>query len=178
MKTIEELKKLDMPLFKVAYLIASDAHASDTRNDKKTPYMTHVDKVIELAADHVYSDDPLLSVEPDMVLMESIMVVAALHDVTEDHPDTYPMRYIARTLMEHISYTDLSRLSEIIAGIDAITKKPKGTERYTEYVKRVLSSRLATIVKRADLTHNMSDLGPGNMRDKYDLTLSILTYEL
>lgn len=30
-------------------------------------------------------------------------------------------------------------------------------------------SKVATAVKLADLCHNLSDLGPGNLRDKYHL---------
>lgn len=50
-----------------------------------------------------------------------------------------------------------------------LTKQP--FEPYARYIQRVRASRLATKVKLADLTHNLSDLACGQLRDKYELAL-------
>lgn len=156
----------DYPTFKEMYVVASEIHKDQKRSNGKE-YMTHVDEVIintlEFCMREFFSDE-----ETDLYL-----TVAAMHDTVEDHPDKISLDSIRRKLEEMKVYCE--RIDRIIHGIDSITKKPKGQEPYHEYVKRVLSSRIATRVKIADLTHNMSDLKPGNMLDKYHLTKWILT---
>ena len=43
-------------------------------------------------------------------------------------------------------------------------------ETYLQYLDRVLSNDFSLNVKLADLEHNMSDLGLGNLLDKYQVT--------
>lgn len=68
-------------------------------------------------------------------------IVALLHDTIEDTDVTLNM------LREQFS-------NEIVDAIDAISRRDN--ELYWDYIKRVKSNKLATIVKLADLEHNMS----------------------
>ena len=89
-----------------------------------------------------------------------LKIVAWLHDVVEDTPTT------------------LEQLGEMMPGyivdaVDAITKR-KGEERYDEYISRVADNPLATLVKIADIQHNLTNLHKGSMKDKYYLAIRYL----
>ena len=154
-------------------------HANDYRKDGKTPYMVHVHAVVENARKIVLAESPAASV-PYQTL-RAIMAVAALHDVMEDHREL-TRRDLLNALLDpdEASLTDDQIAEEdatiinVIRSVLAITKKPKGVESYDAYVRRVASDAWARIVKRGDLEHNMSDLPPGSMRDKYELTKWVL----
>ena len=49
-------------------------------------------------------------------------------------------------------------------------------KNYLEYILAVKKNWISTIVKRADLRHNMSDLQEGSLKDKYRLAEYILTH--
>lgn len=155
--------------FKRAYAIANAAHATDMRKNG-VPYMTHVDEVIDgawvIAHDLGLSDHSI----------DQILSIAALHDVVEDHPEDYTLSSIRNMFVADGCFG--TALENVIRGVDNITKKPKGEEPYHEYVQRVLSDRWSVITKLSDLTHNMSDLEPGNMLDKYQLTHWVLEQAL
>lgn len=88
----------------------------------------------------------------NLVEQEKEKVVAWLHDVVEDTP---------------ITLSDLmdSFPTDIVSAVDAITKR--GNEDYDKYIRRVGNNPLSRVVKIADITHNLSDLKKGSMRDKY-----------
>lgn len=161
---------LDSPLFNEAYLIASEAHAKQYRKDGK-PYMTHIDAVV------IGTYNRCMELKLSHVTTIVTCCIAALHDTYEDHGKIFNLGFIHTRLaavMQSESPADISQWTStciyLIGGINAISKKVKGEEPYHEYVLRVGSHTSATIVKIQDLVHNMSDLPPGNMRDKYDLT--------
>jgi hypothetical protein len=66
--------------------------------------------------------------------------------------------------------SDFIFLNTVHQGVKAISKKKKGEEDYVDYLFRVKTHKWARMVKIADLTHNMSDLAPGNLRDKYSIS--------
>ena len=87
-------------------------------------------------------------------------IVAWLHDVLEDtpiHPNELEDKGIPKELVKQVVY--ISRLDG---------------EDYKDYILQVKKNEIARLVKIQDLKHNLSDLKPGNMRDKYLLALYIL----
>lgn len=104
-------------------LIATNAHANQF--DKGgAPYILHPLKVMH----YLKTDD------------EELQCIALGHDVIEDTDVTY------KELRE-------ANISErVIAGIDALTKRPG--ETYEDYKERVFSNRDAMKVKLCDLRHN------------------------
>lgn len=77
-----------------------------------------------------------------------------LHDTVEDTD---------ATIEELESLFDFN----VVTAIKLVTKKEG--ENYFDFTYRIAQSKfkLAMIVKLADLTHNMSDLNEGSMKDKY-----------
>jgi (p)ppGpp synthase/HD superfamily hydrolase len=91
---------------------------------------------------------------------EDYKCVSILHDVIED---TY------------ISSNDLLEQGipeEIVDEVSILTKIR--TETYCNYIKRVKTDKMATIIKIADINHNLSNLSQGTLRDKYELAKEIL----
>ena len=155
--------------FPTAYTIALEAHENDRRKNGM-PYIDHVNHVIVNTWEIIQNDRFLRG---SMTSMDEILSIAALHDVYEDHRDTWALNIIRGRLTSD-PVTKHSSVANIITGVDAISKKVKGTEDYTDYVKRVMFHNWALIVKLGDLQHNMSDLSAGSLRDKYSLTKYML----
>lgn len=183
MKIADLLTDSRLPWFKTAYELACEAHEKDVRKDGK-PYMTHVDAVILGSVRRMENKisfrkmgvvwEDVLDQNGEMFI-DTVLSVAALHDAFEDHPDTHSLVYIGKRFeYYHPDMGDYDKIA-ILSGIDAISKKPKGTEDYVSYLRRVWYNPHARIVKIADLEHNMSDLKPGNLLDKYTLTYHVLT---
>lgn len=153
-------------------------HANDYRKDGKTPYMVHVRAVVENTKRIVKNE----GVTPvPYKTLRAIMAVAALHDVMEDHRELNRRDLITALLDPDESSLTNEQIAEenatiinVLAAVLAITKKPKGEEPYDSYVRRVAGNAWSRIVKRGDLEHNLTDLPPGSMRDKYELTKWVL----
>ena len=153
-------------------------HADDYRKDGKTPYMVHVRAVVENTKRIVKNE----GVTPvPYKTLRAIMAVAALHDVMEDHRELTRRDLLTALLDPDESSLTNEQIAEenatiinVLAAVLAITKKPKGEEPYDSYVRRVAGNVWARIVKRGDLEHNLTDLSPGSMRDKYELTKWVL----
>lgn len=170
--------------------LAEFGHTGQTRNDRKTPYITHpraVEKIaihlFETYKDSVNRDcidcgfnlvlEPVsfnrFNIDNDIV-REHIRQVALGHDLIEDSKGIH--RVDTDTLIAEYIHP------YVINGIQAMTKHPvKGTESYFEYLRRVYNNPYSRIVKLADLNHNSSDLKPGNMLDKYTLATQLIGYE-
>ena len=153
-------------------------HANDYRKDGKTPYMVHVMAVDEIT-ERLVKAEGVTPVPHD--ILRAIKAVAVLHDVLENHREITRIDLITdllapntHNLTDEQIVADSDNVMNVVGAVLAITKKPKGEEPYDAYVRRVASNVWARIVKRADLEHNMSDLGPGSMRDKYELTKWVL----
>lgn len=103
------------------------------------------------------------------------LIVAALHDAYEYHPETCPLSLIQECLNPFLG---VEQTSKVLNAIIAISKTANNPRSYPQYVGDVMLNELARSVKIADLTHNLSDNCPdGSRKDKYQLTLSILTGE-
>lgn len=83
------------------------------------------------------------------------VVVALLHDVVEDTPTT----------LDDLRAMGFHKVT--VLAVDAITKRDG--EDYLEYLDRVMQNSIASLVKLADLHHNLSNMKKGSMRDKYRL---------
>jgi (p)ppGpp synthase/HD superfamily hydrolase len=92
---------------------------------------------------------------------ETHRIVAILHDVLED-----------TTLTMYELIRNYRPSDEIIDALEAITKEPD--EIYINFILRIKKNKIATQVKIEDLRHNLSDLGNGNLREKYLMALYIL----
>jgi guanosine-3',5'-bis(diphosphate) 3'-pyrophosphohydrolase len=110
----------------------------------KSPYINHP---IAVAEQFPYRTD--------------LQVIALLHDTLEDTHTTF------KELVSEFGL-DIARDVEMLS-------KLKG-EQYSDFIIRIATSgsERAVRVKIADLTHNLSDLKNGAMRDKYELALHIL----
>jgi len=83
------------------------------------------------------------------------------HDVEED---------------SDFSIIDLLRrgLPQVVVGTVSILSRGVNAD-YADYILRIRGNKLATKVKIADLKDNLQDLKKGSLRDKYELSLIILT---
>jgi len=142
----------------LALKIATEAHAGQKRKDGKD-YITHpiaVEKIALSLAKELYSD---LS-EAEMDLISSM---ALLHDVEEDTNLTLEdinKEFVKRGFFELFSITELNK---------------NNYASYKNYIVAISRSTFyVRIVKKADLLHNLSDLKPGSLRDKYELALHII----
>lgn len=90
---------------------------------------------------------------------------ALLHDVIEDHSDTYSFE---RLEIEGFPI-------EVISALRLLTHK-KGVP-YMEYIKAIKTNDIATKVKIADLKHNLdSNRTEGVLPSKYDTYVKALKY--
>ncbi len=91
--------------------------------------------------------------------------VALLHDVIEDHSDTYSFESLEKEGFP----------TEIISALRLLTHK-EGVP-YMEYIKTIKTNDIATKVKIADLKHNLnSDRTDGVLPSKYDTYVKALKY--
>lgn len=130
--------------------IAIDAHIEDTWGDK--PYMTH------LALTAYKATQILAEVGIDDV--DDFVSAAWLHDVIEDHPE----------------YEDQIReeFPELIDSLLLVSRDKKGT--YAEFIKKIIDSgdKIAIVVKLADMTTNLSNNPPANLRKRYEKNIDKL----
>jgi len=89
-----------------------------------------------------------------------LKIVAWLHDILEDTP------MIKEKLLK------LGFDEGLIKSVVVITREKGGN--YLNYILRCSKDEIAREVKIADLTHNLSNLKKGSLRDKYLLSLYIL----
>jgi (p)ppGpp synthase/HD superfamily hydrolase len=113
-----------MPLLEKAIAIATEAHRGKTDKGGH-PYILHPLRV-------------MLRVET-----EDEQIVAVLHDVIEDHGDTWPPERLRQ-----VGFSD-----QILAALDCVTRR-KG-ETYEQFIERCASHLVARRVKLADLEDNM-----------------------
>ncbi len=114
-------------MYKLAYELAEAAHDGQTRKDKKTPYFEHVKEV----ASRVSGWD--------------LKTVAILHDTIED------------TVITAEDLLSVGFPKKIVAAVVALTK-PKDCKDYLAEVRRkVLTNKLARVVKISDNYANMRD---------------------
>ena len=137
-----------------AEIFAKEKHEHQTRDDGKTPYWTHLEKVVE----------NLRKLE---IIDESILCAGWLHDTIED-TDT--------------DYDDILKFDKEIADIVAtVTKDTRMIKKDREiaYCKQLeTGSWQAQIVKFADILANLEDLKNSlkSESDKKDMVQNKLQY--
>ncbi|MDP2750816.1 MAG: GTP pyrophosphokinase [Nanoarchaeota archaeon] len=95
-----------------------------------------------------------------LVYGEELKIVAWLHDVIED-TNTTPEDLQKAGIPHHL-----------IHSVQCLSRKKD--ENYCDFIIRCSKDKIASLVKIADLKHNISDLQEGSMKDKYRLALHIL----
>lgn len=83
-----------------------------------------------------------------VLIVEGGIIISLLHDVWED--TDYDLTAAGLTARQ-------------LHALDGVTRWP--TETYREYIEKAAADPLATIVKLADLSHNMSDERKENLDD-------------
>ncbi len=109
--------------------IAYKAHKGQTRHDGKTPYITHVERVVELVGDD-----------------KKLQCLAWLHDVIED-----TIKYTESTLIK------LGVPVCIVCGVDTLTHRKNYS--YDTYINNIKLQGEESVnrVKIADIVANLSD---------------------
>ena len=106
--------------------------------------------------------------------MAMLRCVAKLHDVFEDN-EAYRKMNFGDFVALWPEVTDNYFLVSMWDELKAITKREDLGEDYVHYIFKVKNRHYAKIVKLADLQHNLSNMKPGSMRDKYMLAACVLT---
>ncbi len=154
---------------KKALDFATRKHAGQLRKDGKD-YITHPIAVAEIALAIFDKEFAPLNDGEDEDLYESldeerdvIYILSILHDVYED----------TDTTLEEIEELFNKHISERVHALSRI--EPQNYYEFTMNIKWKWN-RAVKIVKRADLTHNMSDLKEGSLKDKYRFAEHLLKY--
>lgn len=143
--------------------IASEFHRGQKRRDGKD-YITHPIAVAELAAGMIENGvgDPLPQTVRNFV--ELVYILGVAHDLAED------------TKLGEKAFADMMPdfplKNVLIQNLLLLNKN--NYHSYLDYILGMNFDCLAKTVKRADLQHNLSDLGPGNLRDKYIMAQYLL----
>ena len=137
---------------------ATENHKGQKRKDGKD-YITHPIAVAQIAAEIAQREGKSTK------FIEMVTVISWLHDGPED------VGMEAKDIREILEFSknfSKEEVSLIIRAIIYLTRLTKESS-IIEYLDFIKSDSLSRIVKLADLEHNLSDLGPGNLRDKYHL---------
>lgn len=130
----------------IALEIATKAHNGQKRWNGED-YLEHPKRVMRALIESGLGSDEVCS-------------VALLHDVVEDSHFT----------LENLQDAGFSPM--VVEAVNLLTKKP--SQSYDEYLYGVSLNYYAVLVKQADLMDNLSDLKPGQRRDKYLASLLYL----
>ncbi len=144
--------------------ISHKYHHGQFRRDKITPYTVHTDYVGNNA--HKFYKG---SLPPNDIGMY-IDAVGYLHDVLEDTELTVNELL---SLGIQAGFDSAILADRIISPVVRLTR-PSKEMAIRPYLRNIKGCYVATAVKLADLEHNMSDLGFGNQRDKYELCKNFL----
>jgi (p)ppGpp synthase/HD superfamily hydrolase len=148
--------------------LATQLHAGQFRKNSRLPYIEHPKAVAERVRASVIAYFKTQGLVLTEEVLELFVAVALLHDVLEDTNIT-----AAELESKLLAWISRERVVCIMQALIAITKV-KG-ESYLVYLGRVKNNWIARTVKVEDIQHNMSDLAPGSLYDKYSLALYYLT---
>lgn len=138
---------------------ATEKHKGQKRKDGKD-YITHPIEVARIAIEMAREDN-----EFNEKYIEMIYVISILHDILED---TDTVNIELEELLQNTKEFTGAEISQMINSVFNLTRISK-FGNIVNYLKEIKHNHLARIVKLADLEHNISDLAPGNLRDKYNL---------
>lgn len=147
-----------------ALIIATKAHAGQTRNDKVTPYTEHPKAVMQIA-------EELTGIHWTPYERELVQVIAALHDVNEDHPEWTLSIIIEEIEVIYGPLTSFER-THIKDALYLLNKN--NHPNYLAMILAIKQNPIARVVKIADIKHNMSDSPSKSNLKVYQLALYIL----
>ncbi len=146
-------------------------HQGIFRRDGKTPYFDHVETVADIATSEWHSWLPHSARAVWNDLLPYVVAASYLHDTFEDE-NLFGIKLDEEALAK-------LGFPPIVGELVRIVTKRAG-ETYFDFIMRINESHPlvvgARIIKRADLTHNMSDLKEGAAKDKYRFAEYILTF--
>jgi|GEM_PF-1037231 len=125
-------------LVSLAEEIISEAFPEHTTDKGGVPYIKHLLIVREKAVDKATN---LFRIK-DRDTINLIAATALLHDLLEDCPEWDEDR-----LLKVIT------LKEVVEAVTLLTKKPE--QSYQTYIDSIAGNKIATVVKIADLSHNL-----------------------
>ena len=146
------------PTLEATIEFATSVHEGQFRWDRKTPYITHPLKVMELVKEN-FKKFHL----PEDIYLDAALKVAVLHDVVED----------TNVTLEELELMGYRRI--VVKGVESVTEKEG--DSYLDKIMRAKKHTLGRIVKYCDITHNMSDLDrkkKKQMYDKYEVSKALL----
>lgn len=139
---------------------ATQAHEGQVRKGTDLPYITHPIAVADIALQTESIIERYSSKSYKDEIADTLYVVSILHDTLED--------------CESVTYDMFEEsFGKSIATYVSLLTKQKG-DSYLDSILRIKRCDIATAVKIADLTHNMSDLPEGTQKDKYRLAKYLL----
>lgn len=143
---------------------ATEAHKGQKRKSGGD-YIEHPIEVARITTEEWNSISHKFFTAKQIKSWENILYAIALfHDILEDTNKT----------VEDIGCASLaagldgSETHQILEAVILLTRDKQKTG-VLEYLQGIKANWLARFVKLADLRHNMSDLPPGNLLDKYQL---------
>lgn len=148
-----------MDIKQKALEFATQAHQGQLRKGSGLPYITHPIAV----ADIVLQNESFINRYSESFkdwITEMLYVSAILHDTLED--------------CESVTFDMLEEsFGKPLADFISLLTKQRG-DSYLDSILKIKRCEVATAVKIADLTHNISDLPEGTQKDKYRLAKYIL----
>jgi (p)ppGpp synthase/HD superfamily hydrolase len=146
-------------LRQIGFDISSSAHNGQKRNNGDD-YISHPVAVEQIALT-ANSDKTYLN-------LNRLSFLSLMHDVLKD--TIWTEEEIKKVLLDN----NIEGADDILMDLRALNKK-----NFSSYIDYILFIKdyggYAKLVKIADLTHNLSDLKTGSLRDKYELSMYILT---
>lgn len=144
MKTIDEFAKE----------LSHKLHANQKRNDGVTPYTVHTDYVSANCVKYFTGQEPLT--EKVIRILKSI---GDSHDILED---------VDITESELLDVgKEYGQDWEVVVHCVRLLSRFSKSDSIIDYLSAIKNCPATRAVKLADLEHNLSDLKPGNLRDKY-----------
>ena len=154
-----------MNIRKFALNLAAEIHKDQKRKDG-LPYITHLEAVANNALKIHKETYP--NTEEDNADRDILYLIATQHDAKEDQ------NYEESLYGEQLSKAGFAHPNRVVASLKLLNKKQYAN--YFDYIMAVKHDYFARTVKLADLTHNMSNLQEGSLKDKYRLAEYILTH--
>jgi (p)ppGpp synthase/HD superfamily hydrolase len=158
---------------------ATICHEGQFRKDKKTPYATHPIAVMGISV-KLYEEGYCLVKDINLdTYLTNRLYVALLglgHDSAEDvekyknNEEQYV--YDLNIFLGNVLNSNFCE--NLVEDFKLLNKNY--SKNYLHYITKMLGHPFVILVKRGDLTHNMSDLQEGSLKDKYRLAEYILTH--
>lgn len=164
-------------LLSTALKIATEGHSGIFRKDNKTPYIEHPKAVAKIAVEQIEQHRNYIKHNVFNNLSVLVQIVSYFHDLIEDVE-----KWLNKEdeLIKHLESESGINIPDKIREyvVDALKRMNKNNfETYLEFVLSAKLNLLSKYSKIGDLTHNVSDLWKGSLKEKYILSLYIIKQE-